>query len=92
MVCKYCGGELLSRGCVKRLIRGENGSKTQILINRYSCKECGKWCRELPDNVVPFKQYTKDIIDGFVNGDLSNDDIEYEDYPCDMTQKRWRKM
>ena len=61
-------------GIVKRTNMGN------IKFSRYSCKECGKWHRFIPDNVEPYKHFRKDILDGFKNHTLSNEEWEFEDY------------
>lgn len=88
-VCPLCGGELQSRGKVRRLVRMKNGEKKYYFISRYSCKECKHWHRVLPDVLIPYKQYPKKVIEGFIDGSITNDDLDFEDYPCEITQKRW---
>lgn len=88
-VCSNCGGELVKRGFVRRIQKNEYGETTFIKIPRYSCKQCGKWHRFIPDNVEPYKHYRKDILDGFKKHTLSNEDWEFEDYPSETTIKRW---
>lgn len=88
-ICPYCGGPLQPRGYIWRRIKKENGKKSRVKILRKSCKNCGKWHRVIPDNIIPYKQYTKDIIEGFAASKLNNDMLEFEDYPCDITVKRW---
>jgi hypothetical protein len=39
--------------------------------------------------LFPYKQYEASIIRGVVLGDISQNDRDYEDYPCEMTMKRW---
>lgn len=91
LVCPNCGGRLLKRGAVKRLIRTDYGVKKFIKIKRYSCKNCGKWHRQFPDYIVPYKQYTRPIIEGFVNDILSVEDFRFEDFPSECTIFRWKK-
>lgn len=90
-ICPYCGGELQSRGKVKRILKIENGKKIFIYICRFSCRNCKRWHRVLPNNVVPYKHYRKDIYEGFKNGTLSSDILEFEDMPTECTQKRWKR-
>lgn len=88
-VCPYCGGPLQRRGFVKRIMRIEYGKKIFIKLPRYSCKRCGKWHRYIPDNIVPFKHYRKDIID---NVERLTEEINFEDYPSDITRYRWTRI
>ncbi len=87
--CPFCGGELQSRGKVKRKIRVENGKRKTVYISRYSCKKCGRWHRVLPPNYIPYKQYTKDVVNGFKIGEISDANLEWENYPSESTKKRW---
>lgn len=53
---------------------------------------CGHYKRDLPTYLVPFKHYTKDVIEKVKSGEVSSKDILYEDYPCEMTMLRWRSQ
>lgn len=75
---------------VRRVVRHKGGIKTKIYVPRYQCKTCHIIRRELPENVYPFKQYEAEIIDGVLEGFISSDAIGFEDYPSEMTMKRWR--
>lgn len=90
MNCKSCNNELVTRGMRKRLIRGENGAKIWIRVDQYYCPNCHKYSRALPSDVLPFRQYPKSVIKAGKEGRL-DDDERYEDYPCDLTKKRWKK-
>lgn len=55
--------------------------------------ECGKSHRLLPDDQVPYKHYSADVIEKVVDEDhefTENEALEYEDYPCEATMDRWR--
>lgn len=90
MICRKCNTEMKHRDYVKRLVRTENGQKNWIKIERVICPNCHTITRVLPDYILPFKHYTKDIVDGVLNGDISPEQIEYEDYPSEITMKRWK--
>lgn len=91
-ICPKCGGQLQSRGSVKRLVRYKNGEKILVKVKRYSCKDCKSWHRVLPNYLIPYKHYPKEVIKGFVEGTLTNDILEFEDYPVDITVKRWKSQ
>lgn len=59
MICKKCKQEMKKYDKVKRLIRGPNGTKNYILVQRYYCKQCKVYERDLPDGIDRFKQYPK---------------------------------
>ena len=86
-VCPKCGGELQKRGSAIRYIRYGNGDRIKIRVKRYSCKKCGSWHTLIPDDILPYKQYSKKIV----NGEVDLEDTQYENYPCDMTKKRWSR-
>lgn len=76
---------------VKRLTKGKGGEKIWIEVERYQCKRCKHTFRVLPDNIKKFKQYQNEIIDGVKEGLIDSDTLGYENYPCEMTMKRWTK-
>ncbi len=90
-LCPICGGSLSTYDHVTRIIKRAKGLKESILIRRRQCKSCGKLHRELPDSLLRYKQYEKEIIENVVSGDITPYDLDYEDYPCEMTMKRWIK-
>ena len=85
MVCKYCGNDMHLRGARKRLVRGKNGIKIFIRVDQYWCPKCNKWARELPKDILPFKQYPKSVME-------LEDDDRYIDGPSESTRARWRKL
>lgn len=89
-VCKSCGGILKYYDKVSRGIKGRNRNVTIVSVERYKCSGCGCIHRKLPNNISPYKQYEVRIITGVINGTITSDMIEYEDYPCEMTMKRWK--
>jgi hypothetical protein len=44
----------------------------------------------LPDYLFPYKQYEREVIIGVMDGYITPETIGYEDYPCEMTMKRWK--
>lgn len=89
-MCPKCGGELRYFDTVDRLIKVENGKRKHISLDRYRCKQCRSVHRELPNDILPFKQYKASVVSGFTSGELSNDILEYEDYPCAGTVRTWK--
>lgn len=88
--CTKCGGETIKYGTVNRIIRTKNRETEQIRVQRFKCKLCGVIFRDLPENVIQFKQYERDVVDGVKEGLIGSDILGFEDYPCEMTMKRWR--
>ena len=88
-VCPNCRGELKHYDYVPRLVRSKGGVGEYVSIRRLKCSKCNKTHREIPNDIYPFKQYESGIIDGVLTGYITSDTIGFEDYPCDMTMKRW---
>ncbi len=87
--CPDCNGGLKYYDSVKRIVRTKLGKKRWIVVERLVCQNCGTIHRELPDYLLPYKHYEVDIIMGFAKGVLTSSDLEYEDYPCQLTIDKW---
>lgn len=90
-ICKDCGVEMKYHDKAKRRVKMKGGSSKWVYVKRYQCPKCGKIERKLPNNILPFKHYEKDIIEGVTEGWITSDTLGYEDYPCEITMKRWRE-
>lgn len=89
-ICPKCGGQLKYYDHVQRLVRTKFGNKKWVAIRRLRCCKCHAVHRELPDFIFPYKQYESDIIIGVLEGLITCETLEFEDYPCEMTMIRWR--
>ncbi|MCR5776378.1 MAG: DUF6431 domain-containing protein [Lachnospiraceae bacterium] len=87
--CPTCGGKLEYRDSRKRIHRSAGGTVKYLIIRRFKCTDCGAYHNELPDCCVPYKHYDSRIICDVIDGKVTSDDIEFEDYPCEETMKRW---
>ena len=90
-ICPKCRGELIFYDHVSRLVRTKFRATKQIRIRRLRCNVCFSSHRELPNFVLPFKQYEADVIFRVLDGIITADTLDFEDYPCEQTMKRWRK-
>ena len=88
-VCPRCGGELKYYGAVPRIVRTKNRSTSWAKVRRLHCERCGAFHRELPDFIFPFKQYESEVIIGVAEGLITCETLGFEDYPCEMTMRRW---
>lgn len=70
-VCPRCSHLTSYYDSVSRLVREERGMKNWVEIQRNHCLACGHYFRVLPETMVRFKHYRRDIIEGFVSGRLS---------------------
>lgn len=87
--CPICSGYLKRYDNVQRVVRAERHRTRKVKVRRLRCTNCGHTLRVTPDYMLPFKQYHKDIIHGVIEGRISSDIFGYEDYPCEITMKRW---
>lgn len=87
-----CNEDLKYYDTVLRVVRTKYRKSTKVKIRRLRCSLCGKLHRELPSFIFPYKQYEAELIKGVVEGLLTSDTLGYEDYPCEMTMKRWREF
>lgn len=88
--CPDCNGELYFYDTVQRKLLTKYRKSYFIRIRRMKCNGCGRIHRELPDIVVPYKLYESEIIFGVVDGLISADALEYENYPCSGTMAIWK--
>jgi len=88
-ICPACGGELHYRDRRKRVHRLAGGRKEYYLIRRLYCRHCRRLHAELPDCMVPHKHYDAEIIADVLDGKVTQDSLECEDYPCAVTMARW---
>ena len=91
-ICPKCSGCLRYYDSVRRIIRTKSRITTTIELRRFRCIECGKVYRELTDDIFPYKQYEAELIRGVLEGLITSDTLGYEDYPCEATMLRWRKV
>ena len=87
--CPECGGTLKYYDNVGRIVRTKGGRKRRIKVKRFRCQECNKLHRLLPSFIFPYKQYHGLIIKRVLQGVITPNALGYEDYPCEMTIKRW---
>lgn len=84
-----CGGELRRYDSVNRIVKGKYGICTSVKICRMQCRTCGSVRRVLPDDILPFKQYSAEIILGVLERLITSDTLGFEEYPCEATMERW---
>ena len=88
-ICSGCGGTLKYYDKVRRIVRTKGGDKHNVEVKRFRCSDCHTIHRDLPDYIFPYKHYDAEIINGVLEGFIDSSTIGYEDYPCDMTMRRW---
>ncbi len=91
MRCQSCGGEMIRYGRRKRRVLSKYREAEYVTIQRWRCKECGRMHDELPSDILPHKHYEREMVEGVQEGLVDSSILGYEDYPCEMTMRRWRK-
>lgn len=91
-ICSCCGNPLKYRDRRRRVHKIAGGRKEWYLIRRLKCSNarCRRLHNELPDCMCPHKHYDAGLIEDVVDGVVSEEDRETEDYPCEGTMKHWR--
>ena len=88
-ICPICGGKLNYRDNRLRIFKEYGGDKKRLLIRRLKCK-CGRLHHEIPDFLVPHKHYTNEVLENVLDDVSTPADLSSEDYPCEITMKRWK--
>ena len=72
-------------------MRWYNSEVRHIIVRRMKCPSCNNLHIELPDCLVPHKQYAAEIIENEIDGVVSEEDYCVEDSPCNKTVNRWNQ-
>lgn len=91
LTCLHCGGSMKYYDKAKRIVKGKYGKTREIYVYRYRCLQCGEIHRVIPDTLIPFKHYEREIIQGVLDGTITPETLGFEDYPSEMTMRRWKK-
>lgn len=89
-LCPRCVHIAYYYDTVSRKVKTKHRSSYWIDVPRHHCLACGHYYRILPPNLIPFKLYEREIIRGFVSGELDNSNLDYNGYPDDDTIVLWR--
>lgn len=88
-ICPVCKEALRYRDSRRRIRKKEGGEKENLMIRRFHCEHCHSYHNELPDCLVPYKHYETEVISGVLDGVVSQDDLDSENYPSYRTILRW---
>lgn len=88
-ICPECSGQLKYYDKVPRIYRTKGRVAVYIEVRRLKCTVCRSIHREIPDDIFPYKHYEAEIIKGVLEGLITSDTYDFEDYPCEMTMIRW---
>lgn len=89
-ICPKCGEKRELFDWAKRIVRSKARATRYITIPRLFCPRCKEIHRKLPDYILPYKQYETEIIRGVLDETITCETYGFEDYPCEMTMKRWK--
>ena len=67
--CPDCGGKLVNKEWIPRGKKEAGGHRLIRIIERRRCVECGRSHRLLPDDQVPYKHYSAEVIEKVVDED-----------------------
>lgn len=65
-ICPDCRLKLIIIGSRHRKVRDTDGQRLDLIIRRLMCPGCRRIHHELPDLLIPGKQYRKDCIEKIV--------------------------
>ena len=88
-ICPSCQGVLAYRDSRIRIRKKEGGRKDLLMIRRFRCKNCHSYHNELPDCLSPYKHYETEVISGVLDGVVTPEDADSEDYPSMQTMRHW---
>ncbi len=87
--CPKCRHIMEYRDSRIRTRKHEGGERDLLMIRRFRCTKCHRLHNELPDCLVPYKHYDAEVISGVIDGVVTCEDKDSEDYPSVITILRW---
>lgn len=84
--CPCCVGRLKIIGSRKRAWYQSSGERSKIVIRRLQCVQCKKIHHELPDQLVPYKRYDAESLEGVMLSEPKRTDVVADE----STITRWR--
>ena len=89
LYCPHCMMPLKHRDWKLRICKRDGGEKDFIQVERMKCEHCNRLHTALPNTLTPFKHYETDVISGVLDDLITTDDLDDENYPCEVTMNRW---
>lgn len=84
--CPDCYGKMKIIGSRKRTVKDISGEEYVFSLRRMRCEKCRIIHTEIPDCMIPHKQYSKNAIAATINGQCDYYIIE------ESTVFRWKKQ
>ena len=76
-LCPECNGSLIYYDRVKRILLIKKQFVKHIYIRRFKCIKCDSFHRELPNSLLPYKQYE---AEGYKRGHRRTHNIGYVEF------------
>ena len=77
---------------VSRMVRTKNRKASIITVKRFNVQFVIVYIEIFQIIFFLINNTTREIITGVIEGKITSDMIDYEDYPCEMTMTRWRTL
>ena len=89
LICPDCGAKLRKYDKVVRTVKTKRGEKIKLIIPRMYCKNCHKVHRVITEDIIPYKQYERAVIEGVREGFITPETLGFEDFPSEKQMTRW---
>ncbi|WP_442919415.1 DUF6431 domain-containing protein [Mediterraneibacter sp. gm002] len=85
-ICPDCSQTMKIIGSRKRAVKNILGERYILSLRRMRCETCNVIHTEIPDCIIPYKQYSKDAINTVIKGQCDYYLME------NSTVFRWKKQ
>lgn len=85
-ICTDCNQTMKIIGSRKRTVKDISGEQYVFSLRRMRCEKCSVIHTEIPDCIIPHKQYSKNAIDTAIKGQCDYYTME------NSTVFRWKKQ
>ena len=85
-MCYVCGNKMKIIGSRRRTVKDISGEQYVFSLRRMKCEKCNAIHTEIPDCIIPYKQYSRDAINTAIKEQCDYYTME------DSTIFRWKKQ
>ena len=89
--CPHCQRKMKVEKWRDRILKEEDGTKHWTKIRQMFCPDCHRYHNENPPWLCAYKHYEVEVIEGVVDGILTDETLDNMDHPCEQTRKRWKQ-
>ena len=90
-LCPHCQKQMRVEKWRRRILIEEGGKRHWTRIRQMFCSDCHRYHNENPPWLCAYKHYEVEVIEGVVDGVLTDETLENIDHPCEQTRKRWKQ-